>query len=1023
MSDLMKVMTDAFSRYNKNPSSVIASFFDLVEANLNGDVIPNPTNPFTFLAAMNASSFTAYVAETKAAARKKYRRRSETLADLYQFMSEDEARGRFSLPANANLKLQIPEAELRRVAVPVPNSLGLSRIIMPRSASVTVNGYRLSPYYDLYIDVLEKGGIQCYWNTEDATPQDRALYATPGNIVTYQRLFINEQWVYILDVPLHQFAVSVQTFPLDNLSTFQKSIAYDNNFYTLRAYTDTGDDPNDPWVEIHTSHTFENYDSSKPTLLIEVLNSEISVYLPDIYMTNDLMGSSLRIHVYTTFGEVELPLGEFISSEFSYSWALINEDSAIRDYVTPWDEISSTTLFYGDSESRITGGRKELSFAELRDKLVYFMDENKELITPKQLETYFELAGYTLQRFDENDISRLYVASRHLPSRVYDSLTTPVDAMNAWVTAGMNRADLTTGTGNPICVFDNASRVTIRDNTLLLKRDGALHIQPAGVKREIVGLPINARVTRLNSMDYLYSPFTYCISDVKGSASVRVYDMHSPIVSFRHLAKSNENVGYSILTADKQLIPIYDTDEDVARLPNYEPVVGNTGVLLGYLIRLQVAHPDGMFDDGIRELVAQMAFNNRANVINGTLLNGTYGKSASVFEFFIDTNMDILPNGKFRVTSFEDPASSAYLDLAARAELYYIVRGNSDDNYSDPSTGVKGVLDTRYNPNVLTDTSSNWVCTTFEEMGFQFGTLLDGLYAPCRSIIKPEVFLTSDVDVQGLWPYDVPLPDPDNPGSFKFIPVNEGTEDETIELLYAAEEGDPMYAIDQYGNVTNTPIYKYRKGDLIRNEVTGEPIIVSPAELDLSIGLMAVDARYYFASTASAAEYRKTYIKAVGDYLRNDVVKIRDRIKQRSDIQYKPRGYPNTVAVYIGGGVELQIESKVDFTIRFYLTDAGFRNMGLRNSIEARTRALLSDVITRRSLSVSDIIDELKELAGADVKSIDMDRFGPAKDLPLMTLSDSGSSFVIGNSMVALSDGTIDVVDTVNITFIRANVN
>lgn len=945
------------------------------------------TNPLPYLIEMSGTHAAATIEACHSISRKKYRKTATSDADLYQYMTDTDFIDRWATPATGVIRWSMLERDILKYAKVVTDSIdyNLRRIVIPKDTWFEINGNKLGIHYPINIDVLDNDGYQIYSDTEIHNP----LFTPKNDIIRYRRYQTPDGVIVEMEIPVWQFSLESHEYPIDKAATFIKSITFEDKFHYLRAYRRV----NDSWVEMHVTHSAEIYDSFRPTMLLTVTDNILQIYIPDIYTNTERVKDEIRVDVYTTKGKMLLDLGEFVSDDYSGSWKNLNKFD-LNEFSVNLDKMTYRTLY---STELLSGGSNGLSFAELRDKLVYHVDRTKDPVTIGQLTKELELDGFDVQKQIDNYLSRVYTASNYLPYRQLTDLSLAAHAFNARVS--IDTTDI--ANGDAIEKFNNG-RVVIRANSMfevVNNRVKPLTVSDVNNLANLNSDPsfVGQLMSELNSKAYYYTPFTYIVDSNFGGTKCRPYSLSTCAVEGRLLGARNTRVGYSILTETYSVEPLMSID----------------GYQIGFRLEVVVLYPDDLFDDDSgRELLVQLRMTDSEADLNHYMIGelvGTHGKRRATYEFNIVTNMDIDESNRIKLLN--TLPMFGYVPLEFDYELFYIVKGNDDDGYQ---ANWASAIDQRW---IHVDSNDNplpnfevWLAVTQEIFTIKLGDYLNALYAPCRVIPGEPDYVRYTTDVMAFYTEKVFKSDPVT--GFEYTIVDEGLPTEEIVLTVEHEIGDPI--LDENGD----QVYLHRAGDIMKSN--GVPIIINGGVVHeiTEVGLTLIDARYNFVTDAKAVEYRDSLIVSIIDAMDTYVKPMEDRIPERHELYYRPKGSVGDIAVRIGNGKSIQMSPRIVFKVTYHVSNAIYSNSGMRNKIETKTRSILGEFVKRKRLSIAELYALLRESSSKEVYGIDVEKFGDEKNQSVITLVDKGDSLYIASEIYTKPDNSIDIRDLMEIGFV-----
>lgn len=825
---------------------------------------------------------------------------------------------------------------------------------IPRNTSVMVNGIPLGIHYPIRIDVLPHGAIQATYESDQISP----LHKLTTNIVESDQVVIDGVTFLMLNIPASQFQIESLTVPLTSATAYVNKTPFQDKFLYARAWIDRGAGS---WEEILTTHSLQVYDKDRPTLLLEVHNNTLISRLPDVYVNTGLVGDSLRLDIYTTRGAMEVDLTEIPNKQFTYELRDL-DDKADSTLVEAMSKIVDGVMF---AAKPLSGGRNELAIEDLKARVIYGADSTRAPITPGEVETNARLQGYDTVRYNDNVTGRLFVASKPLPLRTYNNLTIPANAANSLVVFDETDTRFSTAIVNHVA----RKRATILPKALY-KSNGHNMVLLTDVElANLNNLDTERRVGEYNRGTYMYSPFHYVLDYSTGTLGVNAFLLTQPEVKGRTSEAANEHLDYSIVTSSAE-IALNDATYQLtikARVPdNYQ-----TSVVARLAYRDDQIENLGHFD------------------ATGTLT----GPNELTFTFDIPTGLDIDGLNQIKIDDFTTPNGTItiYIPLTSKFNLFYLISG-LQSNYPT-------MFDTKY----TRVPTPNIVGVTHETITLMLGRTLEHLYIPNRSIIGEPVYRKHTVDVPATYDEDVYSPGPHG-AAYTTLP------DGRVSLNRLHSKGDPVL------DAQNNPVLKHRVGDDVI--VNGERVVEKPASIQRTIGITMVNAMYRVGTSTKIRAYNDSIPVSITAYLDNEIAPAAKQMEARTELKYKPRGNSAMVRVSIGNGISTVIDSDIDVQVSYYLTEAGYNNDELRAKLSANVNAVVSNEIAKVRLSAIEIETKLKEDGGPEVIGVDVRRWGPKYNIPILTLENPGDSFSVREKLVVLPNGIIAVEDTIDVGFV-----
>lgn len=957
MTNATETLRNNIMLYSKNPTSVNAVALALLEDILEDKDIVSAESPFMFLLEVSATGIAAAIAKSESITRRLYPLLANTESDLYRHMSDKDYIGRFSSPAVSSVQLLLDLEELEPSLVTLQAGSTVKSLIIPRDTKYTVLGLTLTGDYPIRIDLMPQGNYVVSYDVSELSP----FGSTPSSLLVTSTALLNGSKYLSIKIPVKQYNNTSTTYPLDDTADFKETLGFKDKFFHCRVYIDY---KNNEWVEIKTTHNNQVYDINTPTAVLEVIDSKLHVQIPDIYTSTNQLGNTIRVDIFTTKGDITFDISDLPPKDFAANWSTLDTYADLTAH-SPLNDITNMLIYSLDV---LTGGSDSRTLKETKDLVVYRVDTTAVPIRESDIHVGLQVKGYTVLKIIDSITDRLYLASKDLPLRVRDSLSSTIFATNAHVTFDPLSGDV--GGDSLLSIrVNNLSRTTILPNTLYVFENNLLRHLTDVELVNLESLTPKDLVATLNSKTYLYSPFHYVIDNSTGVFNCRTYYMTNPIIGDRSLLSNNLLVSYGINTTSVEF-----TELD--------------GV---YTLIIKASIPSGLTG-----LHVQIRFTSvtgdAAGYLNGTV---TLGATELTATFLLGTTFDVDEKDNIEITTMHNSSgvlNPVYVSLKSTFELFYLVSG-------DP-TGLSTDFDDKFS---TIDIVGDVIAATHESLELTFGERLDGLYTDVKNILRtgvpsvytamvPATYLEDVYDQSGIY------------GTAYTIVAD----DVVFTLLHSA--GDPI--LD--GN--SDPVPLHNAGDPIL-DINGDviPVAGDTNRLLNQIGITMIDALYRYATTEESKEYNKLIPQQILNYLTGDIIPAGRELHERTELYYRPKGSLQKVPVAVGDGVDIYVDPNLLINITFFIDELTFNDSEVRHQIESMARNLISKYLTNVTISVAGLTDVLLEINGDQIRGIDVSRFND--DSTIMTLLEPGTSFGIKEEMRQLTDGTLDVVDTIDIKF------
>jgi hypothetical protein len=951
--------------FQYNPAGIQRAALQTLTDVTDGKIdVVDPTNPFVFLMESSAVMTSAAMMKAESCTRKQYPMAAQTPEDLYIHMSDKDYVDRFAVPATATISLLLLENEVLNALVTDPDT-GMKKLVIPRNTYFTVADTVFSLQYPIEIRQPLHEGLQVVYDVSVPSP----LQTLETNVIELDYRQSQEgRWLHF-SVQAQQFKVESQNGTLNAAQDFVVTVELEDQYYYTRVYAEDG---NGNWEEIPTTHTDQIYDITEPTAVLKVLDNTVQLRIPQIYTSTKLLNRAIRMDFYQTKGPVNLPLYEYPIGSIEATWEAYDKND-VNMFVAPMKTLRSVLVY---SEEAVTGGRDALTFEELRARVIKNAIGSPSLpITPTQIESTLERQGYAVVKNIDNITNRVFQATKEMPTPSDTRLITAAAA--SIETMSVSIKDIV----HIDTVIDNGSSVTVTPDTLYQTIDGITSLVNNEQRNYLLNLPVDKRALIVTSGGYLYTPFHYVLDMSGNEFDVRPYYLDDPTIETKVFVAEN----------DTTLIQAGTQSYGIER-------VGN-----GYQITVVTQSGDAFKDLEDDDVYAQLAYvpageKDRA-FLNG-VLTGKTDDGERIYTFDLSTNFNVDAKDNLQLSKFFLYTTEARLTGAALETVFDVVYSTS------------AFMGPQWKPNQVDQVLGRFLLPSriagiaHEQLKVRFGYSLDTLWARARSVISSVGYKTYDVDVPRLYEKDVYQMD-ENGSTISFDA--EGNPVQT--LLH--KKGDPV--LDSNGD----PVYQYRKGDIMLDALSGDPIISDVRGMIRQIDVMLIEGAYWFATDATAVKYRSDLTRTVVSWLTQDLASLENQLLERTNIYFYPKTTLGAIKVMVQDGLVKTIPAGQAFRVDLYVSPQVYANLALRERLSKTTVKTISDQLKNTTVSIDAIQTALRAQYGTDVIANQVTGLGGALELPALTVVDESDRCSIRKRLVAQADDSLIVEEDVTINFIR----
>lgn len=896
-----------------SPISIRNETMRTLEDALGGELdIVDPTNPWVFLMESLAANTAGALQATESLTRMQHRGRAQTQEELFYHMSDRDHLDRFSKPTRANVNLMLNRQQVLDNAV-LDVATGNKKLIIPKDTRWDVAGYSFYQHFPLVIEITPGEDFITYLDTSVETP----VRKIDNNIVPNTTMMYQDSHVLLLKIPTDELLVESHTNPITKSTGFNVTIPFERKFYYLRAFYTTD---NVNWTEMLTTHTREAYDPAKPTMVLEANETSVRCRIPDIYLENNMVGTNCRVEIYSTNGDVQDDLANYVTEQWGASW--FNYSNRDVAYAEPLTGIETLAIWSSD---KLSGGHNGIGFDQLRENVFYGIDDERSASTFREFKNQMSKRGYNVTVQKDNVFERTYVANSQLASPQDAGLSSSpgVTAYNVFI--DNKRLDV------PNAMVVNGERLTIKSNSFFKEGNGGIQLAPDSLKADLDALSIYDRVDRLNSEQLFYTPFYYVLDTGSSFFKGNAYHLDSPYVQGTIYQRTNDVLGIKCRTTKSTLV---QTDGDWKLTVNTEHTKNLTDAVLAMVFTAK--------DGSKRYLTSDQVIESATN---------------STFEFTLETDYDINANHEIVVKNMFDVnhvVTPVNMNIESEVELVYIAKG----------TVVSSVFDNIVPTGAVTGDHST---ISLEKSTIILGLHMNGLYTHSRALLSPAEYERYAVDVPETYPSTEYLTDANG---IVFNLDDDGKPTPVIKH----NKGDVVMKDGE-------PAILHKKGDIIFEN--GVAKVKSPEYVSREMRLFLVEAKYYYASTDVYNAYRKDLPGFVQSRL-GDIVSYRPEVRERTGLFYEPTSTVISSLVRINSLRQTRMNTAVKFKVEVTLRSEDYDDGELRVIIANSVRRVLGNAMSKSTYSYSDLIDELNSVGGSAVVNINFESSMPGDTVTIM---------------------------------------
>lgn len=513
-------------------------------------VVSTPNNVGTFLIEAFSTMASDIVKDMFSGINKTaFPKRALTLEDLFKHMSDYDYVGLFAVPSTTNIELTISIDNIKNTYNRENiNSTDTEYVVkIPNNTEFYIGKYTYTLHYPIIIKINKTtDNVIVYYDNSFNNP----LYALASNILenrVYKSGIIS---ILSINVPVHQFTRSINTDEIFTETPFSKRYSYKSNFYAARLYTNKlysnnenvfVDENGESWTEMHTVLNDDVYDPDmigSPTAIIAVdqQNKNIKVTIPYVFISQNRMGTRLRVELFDTEGVVDIDASSLQDTLLPYRVPLSGNDVEDR-YVKVLTD--SNNINVSIINTRIIGGSFGINFENLRQRVIYNSFSDQLLVLPTDIEGYFKdvNVNFKVNKFKDGITSRIFMAHKELRD-VKKYIVSSGD-----VSTLIDTLDISEDVDNTIYPFvkrfTNGSYMLLPGN--MFKYDLTTNSCSILKNTDVIKDITSENIALLNNSIYTFNPFYTRLYMINNTPLSSTYELDNPKIKSVNFEATNNS--------------------------------------------------------------------------------------------------------------------------------------------------------------------------------------------------------------------------------------------------------------------------------------------------------------------------------------------------------------------------------------------------------------------------------------------------------------------------------------------------
>lgn len=969
-------IVDQIKQLNFNPSEIHRVVLHGIRENTEGKVtLYNPSTPMMQAIEPGILTPVAVLQEIKAITRSLYAPASDTWEELNLHMQDIDLDELATQPSGCTVNFFLSIAEINQKAVELNGNPDVRIIEIPRHTQITVGDFTLMFKFPFIIQINRFGNIGVKYDLSGEPILGRVKNA----LINHRFLRYNDVDAITFPVEVVQVALSSSSFPISQSSGFKQKIKISDRLFKLKAFTRLSQ--TDPWIEIDVTRRIRALNRNRTTLQYVEGNGQLTIQVPPFYLINGMMGTEIRLDIYTTKGALDHPMVNY--NEASYKLNYFDYNNRNNQYAGILGSFSILKMYSADV---LTGGRDSLTFNVAKDRVINRSTISEGLpITELELTNKLSDLGMSSTKVIDNVTDRIYAASRLVPPPATGLTVTGIGCnVQTHQTTMTELAAL--GTSR-----DNGARVTVLPSTLYNMVNGVLRVVDNNLVQTMIDPSRTSPETLstwANQNELVFSPYFYVHDTANNEYEVRPYRLDNPDVLGKETVNENPTLQLN------------------AGVYNYQ-ILANAD-LTGYTLYLGLAAGGNEFKEiPLGDISLQISYTDKSGenryYINGVLdtpIDVNTGRPVGdqyIYRFDFTTNWDINKNHELIMSDSFLP-----VPLECDMDVFIIIKGYRPTGFT--STSMDNIINLFALENY--DGQTPQAALIQERLRVKFGAYMSNIWKRARSTISAADYKRYEENIPALYESDVYQLDANNVPELWYNP-----ETKQLEPIYIHRRGDPIV-------IDGVPQYKHKIGDIVMEN--GQPVYKEGLRgLARQFDIVVMDGLYYLTTHEATINYVKSVLDTIDGWV-FDILRdvITPELLERTSVLYHPKSTVGLIEVYVENGIKTLVKSDQELYIRIFVGDAVYSNIDLRRSMETTAKRVVQGVLeTRSTISVTDLAKAVSDNLGDNALGIELKGF-MANEYNTITVVDALTTPSIGKRLSVNSKLELVVEDNVEIEFV-----
>ena len=919
----------------------------LMLSNINNFQINEATNPFTMLLEGAGTLSAATAMEHAASLRFRYPSLAIDTNDILAHVNTKQLPNLYSNPATTHMIFYLSVDEM--VANAYRNDAQKCyETVIPSGASVTVSNTDFTLFNDIRVKLYDNGSVFAEQITSTNPVANNSIGILTSGIVSFQD---NSSWVAV-ETQLKQLSQVTVNRAVSAAEGFLLEILHNDTYHTTTASYKSAN-TNGSWNNIAISHSDVYIDPMSPTMSATPLTGKVTYVIPDVYLLSGQISGEVMVNLYTTRGQVDMPLHKYSMADYT-----VNLNLATTDPVKA--SIANITV-YANSRDVVSGGTTGYTFQELRNSIIHnTLGNTTKPVTADQLSGAAAIDGFELYNVLDMVTSKVYAAARNIPAPTSALIYTKPDVFFNTVAVETNKIQNAN-------IVTTPTYVMLPSNTLFREVNGVTTPLGDTDLSYLASLTQQGLINYLQSNNVFTNPYYYILDlTTTSEISSRVYDLDTPTLNN---------------------IKIVGTNTSVVERAN----VGQYGLIKttsGYELLVTVIMNSELTNSATDLIKGQLTL----PLFGGNAVasyQGVFDTATGMIKFVIPTTFEITKQDRLVISGAVTAVTNTEVDLATRGSIYIYTE---DPNVISATTAkyLNGEIYTSLNQYSVLDK---------EDIDIVFGRPITHLWDRLYITYNDNKYLKYINSVPAVYQHDVYDVDPATGSIIRVVtdPVS-GVKSTTKTLLHA--KGTQV--LDANGN----PVYQHKAGDIVLDSA-GLPTIDTVGGVIRHVDILMLEYEYYAATATTQVNYLGLVKDTINGWLFTSVPNIANKALENTRVVYRSYKQSEPVACLVDSK-KVVVPYNVKPTVTIYTTKTTFTTVEI-SILKSKIGQIIHKYLDLPHISMTDLKNEIISTVDSSIVTAKITGLEVTSDAEVFDVANNMTRLTLGKTLANNTNGELIV--------------